>query len=252
MIFKQDGNQRLNDEWQFMLYDSYGRPTVRGICRHANEIDIANTQVVSRFAATGKYAMYDASISINVKQLLKVNYYDGYAFLGQDSLYNYQKQDDYDKDINSLGNKVTTHGLLTGCRTYRLQQNALQTASNVLTESLYYNNRGEVVQTHKDNSIGGMDDVYYHRNPYTGCVLLEKIVHHSNKMKIGSDNDAIETIIKRYTYDKNGRLDSMMYKLNDEEEFLVKHFEYDDMGRVERTTSHADVLSTNYTYNVRG
>lgn len=64
-------------------------------------------------------------------------------------------------------------------------------------------------------------------------------------------NNAIETIIKRYTYDQDGRLDSMTYKLNDNAEFLVKHCEYDDLGRVAKTTSHADALSTNYTYNVR-
>lgn len=64
--------------------------------------------------------------------------------------------------------------------------------------------------------------------------------------------NAIETIIKRYTYDKDGRLDSMTYKLNNRAEFLVKHYQYDDLGRVAATTSHSKALDTHYSYNVRG
>lgn len=252
LIFKQDGNQRGNNEWLFVLYDSYGRPTVRGVCRNADKINISNTHVQSSFSTSGKYAMYDANISLDIKELLKANYYDSYAFLGKDSLYNYQSQDGYDRDISHDGNKVSTRGLLTGCRTYVLpSSNTTLLTSDYHTQALYYNNKGEVVQSHKDNGIGGIDDIYYHRNPYTGSVLLEKMVHNRNKMRTYTANNAIETIIKRYTYDQDGRLDSMTYKLNDNAEFLVKHCEYDDLGRVAKTTSHADALSTNYTYNVR-
>lgn len=252
LIFKQDGNQRGSNEWLFVLYDSYGRPTVRGVCRNADKINISNTHVQSSFSTSGKYAMYDANISLDIKELLKANYYDSYAFLGKDSLYNYQSQDGYDRDIGHDGNKVSTRGLLTGCRTYVLpSSNTTLMTSDYHTQSLYYNNKGEVVQCHKDNGIGGIDDIYYHRNPYTGSVLLEKTVHNRSKARINTANNTIETIIKRYTYDQDGRLDSMTYKLNDNAEFLVKHCEYDDLGRVAKTTSHANALSTNYTYNVR-
>ena len=252
MIFRQDGNLRKTGEWQFMLYDSYGRPTVRGVCKNADKIGIANMQVESRFSTTGEYGMYNANISLDVSYLLKVNYYGHYAFLGNSSSYHYQIQDGYDKDIYNDGNKVTEWGLLTGCRTYLLRRYRLQTAKDGLLESLYYNNEGEVVQVHKDNSTGGIDDIYYHRNPYTGSVLQEKWVHRSDPLKMKNANEATETIIRRYTYDGNGRLDSVLYQFNDNDEFLVKHYEYDDVGRVGKTTSHSDALSTSYSYNVRG
>ena len=253
LIFKQDGNQRAKNEWLFMLYDSYGRVTVRGVCYHADTANVANTRVVSSFSTSGKYDMYNANISLDVKELLKANYYDSYAFLGKDSLYNYQLQNGYDRDISHDGNKVTTRGLLTGCRTYVLpSSNTRFVTLDYHTQAFYYNTKGEVVQIHKDNGIGGIDDIYYHRNPYTGSILQEKTVHNRNNMRSNTASNTIETVIKRYTYDKNGRLDSMMYKLNNNDEFLVKHCEYDDLGRVAKTTSHADALSTNYTYNVRG
>ena len=63
--------------------------------------------------------------------------------------------------------------------------------------------------------------------------------------------NAIENIIKRYTYDKDGRLDSMTYKLNNRDKFLVKHYQYDDLGHVAATTSHSRALDINgCSYNV--
>lgn len=137
--------------------------------------------------------------------------------------------------------------MLTGDKTYELSDN-----HTCYTEALYYNNKGELVQSHKDNNVLGTDDVYYQRNPYTGKVCKEKTVH-SVGMKVKKNcGNAIETIIKRYTYDKDGRLDSMTYKLNNRAEFLVKHYQYDDLGRVAATTSHSRALDTHYSYNVRG
>lgn len=136
---------------------------------------------------------------------------------------------------------------MTGDKTYELSDN-----HTCYTEALYYNNKGELVQSHKDNNVLGTDDVYYQRNPYTGKVCKEKTVH-SVGMKVKKNcGNAIETIIKRYTYDKDGRLDSMTYKLNNRAEFLVKHYQYDDLGRVAATTSHSRALDTHYSYNVRG
>ena len=253
LIFKQDGNQRAKNEWMFLLYDSYGRVTVRGVCKNADKINIANINVQSTFLPSGKYAMYDTNISLDIKDLLKVNYYDNYAFLEEDSLYNYQSHLGYDEDIIHDGNKVVTKGLLTGCRTYVLQSSnaSLITPQKYNTQSFYYNNKGEVVQIHRGNIVGGIDDVYYHLNPYTGSILKKKLVHHASKSILKNANAAIVTITKRYVYDSDGRLNSMMCKLDDNDEFLVRHNEYDDMGRLARTTSHDDALSTSYTYNVK-
>lgn len=253
LIFKQDGNQKVKNEWLFMLYDQYGRATVRGICKNADKTNLANTCVVSSFSTTGKYGMYNVNIPLEVKDLLGVNYYDNYAFLGNDTLFDFQSLDGFDKDICHDGNKVTTRGLLTGCRTYVLPSSTIAISTSIYhTQALYYNNKGEVVQIHKDDGIGGIDDIYYRRNPYTGSVLQKKIVHHRNRISQNNASSAIVTIIKRYSYDKNGRLDSMMYRLNDNDEFLVRHCEYDDLGHVAKTMSHTSALSTNYSYNVRG
>lgn len=251
MIFKQDGNLRKNKEWQFMFFDSYNRPTVMGVCKDADKNNIGNVCVVSRFSTRGQYAMYDANIDLDVKKMLKVYYYDNYAFLEKDSLYNYKSLEEYDEDICHAGNKVTTHGLLTGCRTYVLSSSftSIITSPTYHIQAFYYNDKGEVVQSHMDNGIGGIDDIYYHLNPYKGSILLEKIVHRPGSKCLGNTK---ETIVKRYTYDSDGRIVSLRYRLNDNDEFLVKHCEYNDLGYVAKTMSHVSALSTNYTYNVRG
>ena len=191
--------------------------------------------------------MYNANITLDVMYLLKAKYYDNYNFLKNIGYYSFQSQDGYDKDIEHNDKSVSTSGLLTGDKTYELSDN-----HTCYTEALYYNNKGDLVQSHRDNNLLGTDDVYYQRNPYTGKVCKEKTVH-SVGMKVKKNcGNAIETIIKRYIYDKDGRLDSMTYKLNNRAEFLVKHYQYDDLGRVAATTSHSRALDTYYSYNVRG
>lgn len=247
LIFKQDGNQRKNNEWTFMLFDSKCRPTVYGVCKDADKINISNKNVTSFFSTSGTYAMYNANITLDVMYLLKAKYYDNYNFLKNTGYYSFQSQDGYDKDIEHNDKSVSTSGLLTGDKTYELSDN-----HTCYTEALYYNNKGDLVQSRRDNNLLGIDDVYYQRNPYTGKVCKEKTVH-SVGMKVKKNcGNAIETIIKRYTYDKDGRLDSMTYKLNNRAEFLVKHYQYDDLGRVAATTSHSRALDTHYSYNVRG
>lgn len=209
MIFKQDGNLRKTGEWQFLLYDSYGRPTVRGVCKNADKLDIANTQVVSRFSTTGEYAMYNANISLDVSYLLKVNYYGHYAFLGNSSLYHYQIQDGYDKDIYNDGNKVTEWGLLTGCRTYLLGRYRLQTAKDGLLESLYYNNEGEVVQVHKGVNYDDGEEGY--RDNATLEYDGNQLVHVSNDgFKDSSRDTQISDReydnVAEFGYDANGNM----------------------------------------------
>lgn len=247
MIFKQDGNQRKNNEWTFMLFDAKCRPTVSGVCKDADKINISNKNVTSIFSTSGSYAMYNANITLNVVYLLKAKYYDNYNFLNNISGYSFQSQDGYDSDIEHNGKTVSTSGLLTGDRTYELSDN-----QTCYTEALYYNNKGELIQSHKANNVWGIDDVFYQRNPYTGKICREKMVHNVGMKVKKNCGNAIETIIKRYTYDKDGRLDSMTYKLNNRDEFLVKHYQYDDLGRVVATTSHSRALETHYSYNVRG
>lgn len=247
MIFKQDGNLRKNNEWQFMLFDAYNRPTVMGVCKDADKSDISSLNVVSRFSASGKYAMYDANVDLDVCYLMKANYYDNYSFLGKNSTYVYQHEVGYDSDISHSGNKTTTKGMLTGTRTYELNEE-----NGYYIESLYYNDKGEVVQSHKGNQVEGTDDFYYLRSPYTGKLYKEKQVHRVGMKMQTKYGNAIENIVRRYAYDTVGRLDSLKFKWNNNKEFLVKSYQYNDFGQVSSTRGRSYPTFTNYFYNVRG
>lgn len=247
LIFKQDGNQRKNKEWLFMLFDSHYRPTVTGICRNADKLNVENLNVTSSYSTTGKYAMYNTNVDLDTIGLMKVNYYDGYTFLKGNSSYTYQKYEDYDKDVTSDGNQFSAAGLLTGDRTYELGD-----SHKYYLESLYYNSKGQIVQSHRGNSVNGVDVNFYKINPFTGKLYKEKLVHHVGMRVNPIFSDSLETITKRYAYDNKGRLDSMTYKLSNYHEILLRHNVYDDFGRVGCSVSHSPQLSTSYEYNVRG
>jgi len=218
-----------------------------GVCKNADKIDIGNYDVTSRFSSSGKYAMYDANVDLNVSYLMKANYYDNYSFLGSQNGYDFQAQDGYDMDIAHAGGKTTTKGLLTGTRTYELNED-----NRCYTEALYYNDKGEVVQRHRDNQVDGVDDFYYQLNPYTGKLCKEKQVHQVGMKVQKNHGNAIESLVRRYIYDRDGRLDSLKFKWNNNPEILVKHYQYDDIGRVSKTKGNSSALLTNYYYNVRG
>ena len=86
LIFSQDGNQRLQNEWTFYLYDRLNRLTIQGICMEIDRLNLIPDIVVTCYrensnTGLGGSGYYSTFIPIDkVKEIHIVNYYDDYKF----------------------------------------------------------------------------------------------------------------------------------------------------------------------------
>src|SRR5690554_34853 len=170
-------------------------------------------------------------------QLISVNYYDNYEFISGVTELNYITPPvGYDTRHNNA------KGLLTGTRSYRLDNSSEYTMSAV-----YYDHRGRIVQTHSTNHMGGHEHEYF-AYTFTGKVKQHQTVHTSD---IYSDAQT-----ETHTYDygtpnanPTERLLSVKHKLNSSPEVTLAQYTYDEVGRT-KTKKLGSETST-YSYNVR-
>ncbi len=251
LIFSQDGNLRKEGKYFFYLYDTFGRKVVRGICTLASVPDLKNEIVTATYSSNGKYAFYDANIELNNVKLLNAHYYGSYSVLSHLT----------DKYKKNLGRKniegyyqdpgMTWHPTFKDLQTVTLTYD-VEDDSKFYAKTTYYDTKGRIIQTHENNSLNGWEDYYYDVNYYTGSI--NKSLHrHSINCPSRLEEDADTLVIEkyRYTYDRQGRLDSTIYQLNDNQEYLVATNMYDELGNITRVTRNAAEISTDYNYDVR-
>ena len=130
-------------------------------------------------------------------------------------------------------------GLLTGSRTYRLDDPSEYTVS-----ALYYDHRGRIVQTHRSNHLGGFEEEYF---AYTFTGKVKRRMHrHSAPGKLPL------TEVYEYAYDHAERLLSVTHRLNGAPAVTLTACTYDEAGRMKTKTFHEAVETQTYDYNVRG
>ena len=128
--------------------------------------------------------------------------------------------------------------MLTGTRTYLLDKDG----TNCLTNAVYYDDRGRVVQTRAYNHLGGYDYTYNHYD-FTGKVRATYKVHNS-----ATQTDVPETYT--YDYDNAGRPTTTTYKIFNDQAVLTNNT-YDELGRVKTTYRHGGADTISYAYNIR-
>ena len=234
LIFSQDGNQKPGT-WTFFLYDVFGRQTVTGIWKSATVPATENTVVKTNYTGTGALGGYTVNLTLPVTNLLTVNYYDDYAFTNiltaaEKAKMPFVTVSGYDAQYNNV------KGLLTGTRTYQLNDPAKYTVS-----ALYYDHRGRVVQTHASNHLGGFEDEYF-AYTFTGKVKQRQHVH-------SATGKTTQTEVYTYTYDHAERLLSVTHKLNTAAAVTLATNTYDEVGRL-KTKKLATETAT-YNYNIR-
>ena len=235
LIFSQDGEQRKKGKCTFHLYDVYGRECVMGECLQTLSTSghTINDYIRCDYDKTGSYMGYTLSgIEINQPQILKVNYYDSYEFLDNDSL---KYVDD-----NTFG---LVHGhprsLLTGSISARLG-NSIEYD----TSSFFYDEYSRLLQSHRTNHLGGYEHEYIEYS-FTGEVLRHRNIHTITGRK---------TIVQEYqnSYDDEGRLMKKTYSLNHATPIILADNKYDKLGRLESSkTLSNENLKKSYEYNVR-
>ncbi len=185
-VLSQDGNQRTDNRWSYSIYDVQNRVTETG------EVVIeGKTAVQLRSEARDSQDYLPAGTRTPLQYCL----YDSYTASTTVIPHAFAATQEYAATYHPL---VT--GQLTATKTRILGSDAWQTTT------MYYDDRGRVIQTVSDNRLGGLsrsdmlyDFTYDGLNRFTSAVQKEK----SGSAWIALSGDYVE---KGLTYDRNGNL----------------------------------------------
>jgi len=260
LIFSQDGEQRTGGEWSFSIPDVFGRIVLTGICKTANSTAIAtgrfdnNLIKADPFTATGTYKGYNlkldaATLTLGTVKILSASYYDTYTFLGTNGIPNnantqYNPQSGYGVQYTA-----SSKGLLTGTLTALFRENNTD-IPEFLYSVMYYDIKGQVIQTKSNNHLtGGIEKEYLSYN-FTGQPTGRMHVHSAT----GQDT---RTEYYTYTYDHAGRLMKTTHQLQEGNNaagpvIVLAENTYDELGRLKTNKKNKQAnLTTTYGYNIR-
>jgi hypothetical protein len=254
LVLSQDVIQREQGQWTFRLEDIFGRECVTGTA--VLEMDVfadplGEVNVYVNMPASPDYAdtlkgYVAAGLSLGAgTDILKINYYDGYGFLGSGP---FPAVTDgaaaYDGSAESVyGTRyaLSERGLATGSLVRVLDSSS---TASYLWSVAYYDDRGRPVQTCESIPSGGYRREYYAYD-FTGAVTRRKSV-------LNPSSGAAVTVVQTFTYDPMGRLVSMTHKVGDLEPRTVSLKTYDSIGRLstEQRNGLASLIETRC-YNLR-
>ncbi len=251
LIFTQNGEQRTRGEWSFTFPDAFGRTVLEGTCSvslNYNNNPLTETVVnATRTNATDANKGYSISgISVTNMQIHRVNYYDNYAFIGQNSV---PTTLSYTTPDTGYGTRYENHykGLQTGSIIARWENGAV---SGYDYAAYYYDQQGNVVQEKRTNHLGGLE-TYQHAYDRLGNPLKKKHVHTASGKR-----DIKEELI--YTYDHAARLTKLGYnlqKINHSSHLTLATYSYDEFCRLSNKKLQDSSNSNNklsYSYNLHG
>lgn len=177
-----------------------------------------------------------SNLSLDNAQILTANYYDDYEFLSYNSFPKLQDTSQSGFDSKYGNNKTLLTGTLVAL---------LDATDKYLYSALYYDKKGQLIQTKSTNHLDeGFEEEYVSYN-FTGQPTKKLHIHKAK----GKDT---QTETYTYDYDYAGRLIATRHNLNNENEIVLASNSYDALGRLKSTTSNGNnKLSTSYTYNIR-
>lgn len=241
LILSQDGEQRTGgrNQWSFTKYDAFGRIILTGIHvinkTHAQLRSTYENTVVKESPGDGSYGYTWNTLSdISYVGVLTVNHYDDYDhLLSQESRFranlSYTARGGYDtRHINSSLGQKTPKGLLTGTRVKVIDNNG-NVSSEIIT-ALYYDYKGQVIQSKSLNHMGGTEEEYTAYN-FTGQPTSTLHIH-------SVPGKAAQTELYTYSYDHAGRNIEVKHQLNGGAETVLAQNTYDELGRLKTTTAN--------------
>lgn len=231
LIFSQDGNQRLQNEWTFYLYDRLNRLTIQGICMEIDRLNLIPDVVVTCYrensnTGLGGSGYYSTFIPIDkVKEIHIVNYYDDYKFC---SLTGFSGVPHFSMGSNAKG-------YLTGNVVTILEDGKKLYSAN------YYDVKGRMTKKVSSNHMNEyeVDNITY---SFTDKPLTASHTHTAINA----------TELYTYVYDHAERLQEVRHKLNENSEVKLAINTYDKLGRLKTKTHHGTSgHKLTYEYNIR-
>ena len=253
LIFSQDGEQRSTNDWTFYKYDVFGRSILTGVWKNSGKTQAdlnnsyKNTLVTETYSALGVYNYtWNSLPGVPSNTVLQVNYYDNYLFRTASARFNslnfvyVTPQGFDDKRYGTDANDGKSKGLLTGTVSVMLDDPDMQIYS-----VFYYDNKGRVIQSVASNHLGGYEKEYVNYS-FTGNPVRKQTIHTSSYL----GGTAIMEIYT-YSYDHVDRLTTTKYSLNYNMEFALSTLLYDNQGRIAGKNQSENVMTANYSYNIR-
>lgn len=247
LILSQDGNQRLTDQWTVTKYDALGRVLYTGVLTDATThedliADLEDELITEKWNTADdiKDMGYTCGRFAPIN-LLTVNYYDNYNFVpltDNGLVYDSGKEQEYGAKYPSA------KGLMTGSRVYALSEPTQFTAN-----SIYYDDKGRVIQTRSTNHLGGYDFAY-NKYSFTGKIKKSEQIHKvSADYPPGNADIAFTENTEIYTYDYD-HADRLTATKRNGQDFTAQ--KYNELGQVAEKTTYGGIDITAYKYNVRG
>ncbi|WP_425637958.1 DUF6443 domain-containing protein [Algoriphagus yeomjeoni] len=227
----QDGVLRKSSKWLYTRYDALGRVLSTGLVTKSDQ-DFGTLQGSLSTAGSNNAAMVNGTVTNGWPneegELLTVNYYDSYAAL---TGYSYQVNTGFDAQASTR-----VHGLQTGMKVKNLETGAFYTTV------LYYDNKGQVIQTISEHQLGGEIRTSTKYN-FEGQPTLSLT---------SSTNTGVAAILRSYNYNVIGQLAYIDHTIDGTTRRIVQNT-YNDLGQL-TVKSFPEITSGNqtYTYNIRG
>ncbi|UPK66788.1 DUF6443 domain-containing protein [Chitinophaga filiformis] len=250
LIGRRDGNLKVLGMWHATYYDQLDREQKTALFYDARSREAMQAAVnQAGFNPLNAFPFIDSS----ALRVLTNTYYNNYNFPGRQ---NYVTADitkvqaganPYAEALPATASTMT-RGLTTG-RRYRIEA-----TEQFNTTTIYYNDKGRVVQTITDNMPGGRDitNTLY---DFSGKVLSIYQKHTNPRSTL----TPLTTVLTQFDYDAMGRIDTVKKRINDNPALqrTIAVNTYDELGRLK--TKRLDVSGAatqlellQYEYNIRG
>lgn len=260
LVLTQDGEQRKTNQWLFTKYDVFNRPVVTGLLTYGSLKTQMEMQTIVNTAYSGtpqrSYAVSpdnttetgyaDGSFPMATIEgtltYLTATYYDNYSYASKTGTQTVSPYI-FAPELGNTANNPAVLGQVTGTKVKILG------TSNWLLSTNYYDNKYRIIQTTRQNNVGGADRVtnFY---DFPGKILNSLYTH------TGSRNT---TIAKRFVYDHAGRLLQIFHKIDANTEVLMSSMQYNEVGQLVNKKLHSSdtqylnyLQSIDYQYNIRG
>jgi RHS repeat-associated protein len=229
LVLMQDGLLRADKKWLFVKYDYQNRPVITGI--YTNTVDITRTAVQANVLdvlypnlsdvsyespGTAMHGYTNSTFPTSATQILTVNYYSHYDFDQNGS-------DDFSYTTQGLpweSSRVgSSFGMLTGSK------KAILGTSDWLYEYIFYDQKGNVIQTRANNHLrrSVIDNLITIVYDFEGKVLRKKSSHHGSTQV---------TTLDKYDYDHAGRLIRITQSIDGGTDKVLVQNNYNELGQL--------------------
>ncbi len=245
LIFSQDGEQRLKNQWLFSIPDVFGRVVLTGTCK--NNLDystnpLQSTVVKAEYSNTAgmTYQGYNIfGVTLTTPRLLIVNYYDNYDFISKVDYVelNYVTQTGFNTQYTP-----SAKGLITGTIDAEVSNYGAYLCNY---KAYYYDYCGRLIQTQAKY-------IDYDYSEYTAYNFTGQLVEKKTELKNFIMEDYPRHEHYKYDYDHAGRLLKTSHKMNNGVFVVLTDNTYDELGRLKTAMpNNRQDLKLTYDYNIR-